>query len=189
MSRIGRKPIAVPEGVEVKIGSDTVEASGPLGRLTHKISPNIKVTKKDGKIFVERVSESKYYRALHGLTRSLINNLIMGVTKGFRKELVIIGMGFRAQLEGRVLVLQVGFSHPVRFPIPEGIDIKVEKQTQILVSGIDKQLVGEVAAKIRRFKPPEAYKGTGIRYIDEQVRRKVGKAAAVTGAGAPKGGK
>jgi len=188
MSRIGRKPIAVPDGVEVKISDDLVEVTGPLGRLTQKTYPKIRVTKRNGQIFVERLSDSKYYRALHGLTRSLINNLIIGVTKGFRKELVITGMGYRAQLEGRVLNLQLGYSHPIKFLLPEGIEIKVEKQTQIVVSGSDKQLVGEVAAKIRRFKPPEPYKGKGIRYIDEQIKRKVGKAAAVTG-GARTGGK
>lgn len=188
MSRIGRKPIAVPDGVEVKISDDLVEVSGPLGRLTQKLCPKIRVTKRDGQIFVERLSENKYYRSLHGLTRSLINNLIIGVTIGFRKELIIMGMGYRAQLEGRVLNLQLGYSHPVKFPLPEGIEVKVEKQTQIVVSGIDKQLVGEVAAKIRKFRKPEPYKGKGIRYIDEQIKRKVGKAAAVSGA-APKGGK
>jgi len=189
MSRIGKKPIAVPEGVEVKISSDLVEVTGPLGRLTQNLYPKIKVTKKDGQIFVERLSNNKYYRSLHGLARSLINNLIIGVTKGFRKELIITGMGYRAKLEGRVLNLQLGYSHPVKFPLPEGIEIKVEKQTQIMVSGIDKQLVGEVAAKIRKFRPPEPYKGKGIRYIDEHIKRKVGKAAAVS-AGAPtKGGK
>jgi large subunit ribosomal protein L6 len=188
MSRTGKKPIAVPEGVEVKISGDLVEVSGPLGRLTQRLYPKIKVTKKDGQILVERLSNSKYYRALHGLARSLINNLIIGVTKGFRKELIITGMGYRAKLEGRMLNLQLGYSHPVKFPLPEGIEIKVEKQTQIMVSGIDKQLVGEVAAKIRRFRPPEPYKGKGIRYVDEHIKRKVGKAAAVS-AGAPKGGK
>ncbi len=188
MSRTGKKPIAVPEGVEVKISGDLVEVSGPLGRLAQKLYPKIKVTKKDGQILVERLSNNKYYRSLHGLARSLINNLIIGVTKGFRKELIITGMGYRAKLEGRILNLQLGYSHPVKFSLPEGIDIKVEKQTQIMVSGIDKQLVGEVAAKIRRFRPPEPYKGKGIRYVDEHIKRKVGKAAAVT-AGAPKGGK
>jgi len=188
MSRIGRRPIPVPDRVEVKIGEDLVEVAGPLGRLTQKIYPRIRVTKKNGQIFVERLSDSKYCRSLHGLTRSLINNLIIGVTKGFRKELTILGTGYRAQMEGRVLNLQLGYSHPIKFPLPEGIEVKVEKLTQIVVSGIDKQLVGEVAAKIRRLRPPEPYKGTGIRYIDEQVKRKVGKAAAVTG-GAPKGGK
>jgi len=188
MSRIGRKPIAVPDGVEVKITDDLVEVIGPLGRLTQKLCPKIRVTKTDGQIFVERLSDNKYFRSLHGLTRSLINNLIIGVTRGFRKELIIIGMGYRAQVEGRVLNLQLGYSHPVKFSLPEGIEVKVEKQTQIVVSGIDKQLVGEVAAKIRRFRKPEPYKGKGIRYIDEQIKRKVGKAAAVSGA-APKGGK
>lgn len=181
MSRIGRKLIAVPDGVEVKISDDLVEVTGPLGRLTQKIYPKIKVTKRNGQVFVERLSDNKYYRSLHGLTRSLINNLIIGITKGFRKELIITGMGYRAQLEGRVLNLQLGYSHPVKFPLPEGIEVKVEKQTQIVVSGIDKQLVGEVAAKIRRFRPPEPYKGKGIRYIGERIKRKVGKAAAVSG--------
>jgi len=188
MSRIGKKPITVPEGVEVKIEDDVIEVSGPLGRLTQKLFPRIRVTKKDGKIIVERLSDVKQCRALHGLARSLISNLIIGVTKGFKKELIITGMGYRANLEGRVLNLQLGYTHPVKFPLPDGIDVKVEKQTQIVVSGRDKQLVGEVAAKIRRFRPPEPYKGKGIRYIDEQIKRKVGKAAAVSGA-APKGGK
>lgn len=188
MSRIGKKPITVPEGVEVKIEDDVIEVSGPLGRLTQKLFPRIRVTKKDGQIIVERLSDVKQCRALHGLARSLINNLIVGVTKGFKKELIITGMGYRANLEGRVLNLQLGYTHPVKFSLPDGIDVKVEKQTQIVVSGRDKQLVGEVAAKIRRFRPPEPYKGKGIRYIDEQIKRKVGKAAAVSGA-APKGGK
>jgi len=188
MSRIGKKPIIVPDGVEIEISDDFVEVTGPLGKLNQKIHPKIRVTKKDGQVFVERLSDNKYYRSLHGLTRSLINNLVIGVTKGFRKELVITGMGYRAQLEGRVLNLQLGYSHPIKFPLPEGVEVKVEKQTQIVVSGFDKQLVGEVAAKIRRFRPPEPYKGKGIRYIDEQIKRKVGKAAAVSG-GARAGGK
>jgi len=188
MSRIGKKPITVPEGVEVKIEDDVIEVSGPLGRLTQKLFPRIRVTKKDGQIIVERLSDVKQCRALHGLARSLISNLIIGVTKGFKKELIVTGMGYRASLEGRVLNLQLGYTQPVKFPLPDGIDVKVEKQTQIVVSGRDKQLVGEVAAKIRRFRPPEPYKGKGIRYIDEQIKRKVGKAAAVSG-GAPKGGK
>ena len=188
MSRVGKKPIAVPDGVEVKISDDLVEVTGALGTLSQKRYPKIRVTKRNGQIFVERLSDNKQCRSLHGLTRSLINNLIIGVTKGFRKELIIIGTGYRAKLEGKVLNLQLGYSHPVKFPLPEGIEVKVEKQTQIVVSGIDKQLVGEVAAKIRRFRPPEPYKGKGIRYIDEHIKRKVGKAAAVTGE-APKGGK
>jgi len=185
MSRVGKKSISVPDGVEVRISDDSVEVAGPLGRLTHKLYPKMVVTKKNGQIIVERPSNSKYYRSLHGLTRSLINNMITGVTRGFQKELVIVGMGYRAQMEGRVLSLQLGSTHPIRFSLPDGIEVKVEKQTQIVISGIDKQLVGEVAAKIRRFKPPEPYKGKGIRYIDEQVKTKVGKAAAVS-AGAPK---
>jgi large subunit ribosomal protein L6 len=185
MSRIGRKPIAVPDGVEVKISGGLVEVTGPLGKLTQKLDSKIRVTKKNGQIFVERLSDNKYYRALHGLTRSLINNLIIGVIRGFRKELTIMGMAYRAQMEGRALNLQLGYTHPMKFLVPEGIEVKVEKQTQIVISGIDKQLVGEVAAKIRRFRPPEPYKGKGIRYADEQIKRKVGKAAAVSG-GAPK---
>lgn len=191
MSRIGKKPVKVPEGVTITISGQTVSAVGPKGNLNLKVRPEIKITTNNSHVLVERVAETPKAKALHGLTRTLVENLIMGVDKGWNKGLELVGVGYKAALEGTTLVLNVGFSHQVKFPAPEGITFEVLENTKINVRGIDKQLVGETAAQIRRIKPPEPYKGKGIRYIGEAVRKKAGKAAKATlgGAGATGGAK
>jgi len=178
MSRIGKMPISIPDGVKVKISNREIVVEGPKGRLDYISPEGIFVRVEDKRILVERKSDDRFHKSLHGLVRSLINNMVTGVTSGFEKTLVITGVGYRAQMEGKKLILQLGFSHPVEFPPPPGISIEVEEQNKIKVIGIDKQLVGEVAVKIRRFKPPEPYKGKGIRYIDEKIKRKAGKIGA-----------
>lgn len=180
MSRIGKKPIEVPEQVEVKIEGNKVMVSGPKGELSQEIRPEIKVEKKEGKIFVLPKIETKKTKALWGLTRTLIFNMVKGVTQGYEKKLEIEGLGYRATVEGENLVLEVGFSHPVKIKAPEGIKFSVEKNV-ITVSGIDKELVGQIAAKIRKTKPPEPYKGKGIRYLGEVIRRKPGKKVVTAG--------
>ena len=181
MSRIGKKPIEIPDKVEVKIEGPGLIVKGPRGELSMRIHPSVKVVQQDKKIIVTVADiENSEQKALWGLMRTLIANLVDGVTEGFEKKLEINGVGFKAQSSGKKLVLQVGFSHPVEFPIPDGIEIKVEGNV-ITVAGIDKQLVGEVAASIRAIKKPEPYKGKGIKYIDEQVRRKAGKSAKAVG--------
>lgn len=178
MSRIGKKPIEIPANnkVEIKVGSITIE--GPKGKLTKTIPATIKVEPKEKQIIVTRPTDSNRDKALHGLTRSLIFNMVKGVNEGFSKELEIRGVGFRAQFSAKILNLQLGFSHPINYPVPEGIFLEVPKPTQIIVKGIDKEKVGSVAAEIRSFYKPEPYKGKGIRYKDEYVRHKVGKAVA-----------
>ncbi len=176
MSRIGKKPIVIPNNVKVGINGNTVSVEGPKGKLVFEMHPDIKAEAKEEQIIVSGKSDDKSVMSLHGLTRTLINNMIIGVTSGFQKELEIIGVGFRAQVSGKKLVMQLGFSHPVEFHIPEGIVIETPKPTQVVVKGIDKQKVGEVAAEIRAIYPPEPYKGKGIRYVGEYVRKKVGKA-------------
>jgi large subunit ribosomal protein L6 len=177
MSRIGKQPIALPEGVEVTIEPELVKVKGPKGELQERVARDIGVKKDDGQIVVERPSNRGEHRALHGLTRSLIANMVQGVTEGFEKRLEIQGVGYRAQLQGQRLVLSLGYSHPVELTAPEGIDFEVPLPTQIVVRGISKQVVGEVAANIRKRRPPEPYKGKGIRYQGEYVARKVGKRA------------
>lgn len=181
MSRIGNAPITVPGGVEVAILDDLVRVKGPKGELSQRIVGAIEIERADGELRVKRTSDAKYHRSLHGLTRTLISNMITGVTDGFRKNLEIAGVGYRAALEGRVLVLSVGYSHPVRMEPPEGITFVVESPTRLSVQGFDKQVVGEQAAKIRAVRPPEPYKGKGIRYADETIRRKAGKAGKAGG--------
>ena len=176
MSRIGNAPIEMPSGVETSVDGDTVTVKGPKGTLTQVISPRISVSVDDGVITVARENEERESRALHGLTRSLLANMVTGVSVGYSKELQAVGVGYRAALKGSTLELQVGFSHPVTIEAPEGITFEVPEQTKIIVSGIDKQLVGQVAANVRSVRPPEPYKGNGIRYVDEHVRRKAGKA-------------
>lgn len=178
MSRVGKKPISVPEGVDVKIDQNIVTVSQGDKSLTLEINPDITMTFKDNEITVSRPSDNRNHRSLHGLYRTLISNMVTGVTKGFEKKLEIVGVGYRAELRGKSLLLSLGFSHPILFKPPEGIEIKLEGLTKIFVSGIDKQLVGQSAAKIRSFRPPEPYKGKGIRYEGEYVRRKAGKTAA-----------
>lgn len=179
MSRIGKKPILIPEGIEVKVEGQKVIAKGPKGELTQEVRPEIKIEVKDKQIFLSPQIDTKKTRAFWGLSRVLISNMISGLKEGYEKKLEIIGIGFRAALEGQDLVLQVGFTHPVKIKAPEGIKFAVEKNI-ITVSGIDKGLVAQTAANIRKAKKPEPYKGKGIRYFGEQIRRKVGKKAAVT---------
>ena len=176
MSRIGKAPIPIPKGVEVKQTGSAIEIKGPKGTLAQSIPSGITILVEDGMLHIKREGDTKQMRSLHGLIRTLIANMIMGVTQGFEKRLEIVGIGYRAALQGRSLQLSVGYSHPVIYAIPEGIEVAVEKQTNITVTGIDKQKVGQVTAEIRSFKKPEPYKGKGIRYIGEQVRRKAGKA-------------
>lgn len=180
MSRIGKSPVELPSGVEVKVNGLVVEVKGSKGSLSHTVNDDISVSVDDGVVTVERANEERTTKALHGLTRSLINNMVIGVSEGYSKELSAVGVGYRAALKGSQLELQVGFSHPVEIDAPEGITFEVPDPTRIIVSGIDKQLVGQVAANIRAVRPPEPYKGKGIRYVDEHVRRKAGK-AGVTG--------
>ena len=177
MSRIGKKPIPVPSGVTVSIEPDLVRVNGPKGELTERVPRDITVEQQDGELLVKRPTDRGEHRALHGLTRSLIANMVEGVTSGFEKRLEIQGVGYRAQLQGSKLVLALGYSHPVEVNAPDGIDFEVPQPTRITVRGISKQVVGEVAANIRKARPPEPYKGKGIRYQGEPVRRKVGKRA------------
>jgi large subunit ribosomal protein L6 len=177
MSRIGKKPIPVPDGVSVDIMPSGVVVKGPKGELSQEVSPRMTITEEDGTLTVKRPTDRGQDRALHGLTRSLLANLVEGVTEGFERRLEIQGVGYRARLQGKALDLTVGYSHPVSLTAPEGIEFEVPQPTQVIVRGIDKQLVGETAARIRRVRPPEPYKGKGIRYVGEQVRRKVGKRA------------
>jgi large subunit ribosomal protein L6 len=178
MSRIGRAPISLPAGVDVTIEGDLVRVKGPKGELSHRIRPEAKVKMEDGQLLVDRISDAKQHRAFHGLTRALLANMVEGVSNGFTKGLEIVGVGYRADKRGDALVLTVGYSHEVRYPEPEGITLSTPAPTQILVEGIDKQKVGQVAAELRAVRPPEPYKGKGIRYKGEQVRRKAGKTGA-----------
>ena len=175
MSRIGKLPIPVPKGVEIIFEDTTLRVKGAKGELTQKIDERIGLTFDSEEIVVNRKDDDKKTRALHGLTRSLIANMVKGVTEGFTKTLNIVGVGYRAELKGDILNLNLGYSHPIEFVLPEGVNAQVEKQVKITVEGIDKQLVGEVAAKIRSFRRPEPYKGKGILYSDEKIRRKIGK--------------
>ena len=181
MSRIGRLPIPVPDGVEVTLDGSRISVKGPRGALTRQLSPELKVVREDGLIRVERPSDEKRARELHGLTRTLVANMITGVTSGYRKGLEITGVGYRAQLVGRRLQLNLGYSHPVEIEPPEGISFDVENPTRLAVVGIDKELVGHVAARIRATRKPEPYKGKGVRYAGEVVRRKAGKAGKIGG--------
>ena len=177
MSRIGRKPIEVPDGVTVSVDPGSVSVKGPKGELSQVVDRDMKIALDGGVLTVERPTDRGPHRALHGLTRSLVANMVEGVTNGYEKRLEIQGVGYRARLQGKALELSVGYSHPVSVPAPEGIEFEVPQQTEVIVRGIDKQLVGETAARIRRVRPPEPYKGKGIRYAGEHVRRKVGKRA------------
>ena len=177
MSRIGKQPIPVPDGVEITIEPQLVKVKGPKGELQERVSRDIGVEQQNGEILVSRPTDRGEHRALHGLTRSLIANMVEGVTNGFEKRLEIQGVGYRANLQGSKLVLALGYSHPVELDAPAGIDFEVPQPTRIVVRGISKQVVGEVAANIRKQRPPEPYKGKGIRYEGEYVARKVGKRA------------
>ena len=177
MSRIGRKPIPVPDGVQITVAPEEVRVSGPKGELAERIHRDITVAQEDGVLTVSRPTDRGEHRALHGLSRSLIANMVEGVTNGYVKTLELQGVGYRATLKGRDLELALGYSHPVSIAAPDGIDFEVPVPTRIVVRGISKQLVGEVAANIRKQRPPEPYKGKGVRYLGEHVARKVGKRA------------
>lgn len=181
MSRIGRMPIDIPAGVQVQIESgNRVTVKGPKGELSRSLSPDMKIEIVDGQVVVTRPSDARHHRSLHGLTRALLANMVTGVSEGFRKDMEIVGVGYRAQLQGESLVLALGYSHPVEVEPPAGITFEVERSgRKFSVAGIDKELVGEVAAKIRAKRPPEPYKGKGIRYAGEYVRTKAGKAGKV----------
>ena len=177
MSRIGKQPIEVPSGVNIAISPGRVQVNGPLGELSQQVPARMQIEQEDGNLVVKRPTERGDERALHGLTRSLLANMVEGVTKGFEKRLQIQGVGYRAALRGTDLELSVGYSHPVVIKPPQGISFEVPDATTVLVKGIDKQQVGELAAQVRKVRPPEPYKGKGIRYDGEYVRRKVGKRA------------
>lgn len=175
MSRIGKKPVETPSGVTVTINGDTVTVKGPKGELTRSFNPDINIAVEDNIIHVTRPSDSKNHRALHGTTRALLANMVEGVSKGFEKSLELVGVGYRAQKQGKKLVLNVGYSHPVEFEPEEGLEVEVPSNTKIVVKGVSKERVGAFAANIRDVRPPEPYKGKGIRYEGEYVRRKEGK--------------
>jgi large subunit ribosomal protein L6 len=177
MSRVGRIPIQLPKGVDVDAGAE-ITVKGPMGTLSVSLDDRISVAVAEGVVTLSRSSEERAVKALHGLSRALVNNMVVGVSEGFSKELRAEGVGYRANLQGKRLELQVGFSHPVHIEAPDGITFDVPEPTRIIVSGIDKQLVGQVAANVRRVRPPEPYKGKGIRYVNELVRRKAGKSGA-----------
>ena len=181
MSRVGRKVIAVPAGGKVSVSEAALEVQGPKGKLTTPVPPGIRFALQGQELSCQRANDERQVRALHGLARALAQNAITGVTQGFTRDLDIVGVGYRAQVEGNKVVFALGYSHPVEFPIPEGIKIAVEKQTRVTVSGIDRQQVGQVAAEIRRLRRPDPYKQKGIRYVGEVLKKKAGKAGA-TGA-------
>jgi large subunit ribosomal protein L6 len=178
MSRIGNKPVAIPSGVTVTVDGNTVKVKGPKGELTQEFRSEVKVVVNDGKVTVERSGDEKSVKALHGLYRALIANMVQGVTGGYKKTLEIVGVGYKAEKKGKSLVLNVGYSHPVSYAEPAGITLSAPSPTVVVIEGTDKQKVGQVAAELRDVRPPEPYKGKGIRYQGEQVRRKAGKAGA-----------
>ncbi len=176
MSRIGKIPVSIPKEVKVTIDKSQVNVEGPKGKMSIPLPLGVSLENKEGKVFVNRVNDTKQSRSNHGTVRAILNHTIIGVTQGHKRSLEIQGVGFRAQLDGKKLVLNLGFSHPVEFKIPDGVAIKVAKPTEIEIEGVDKSLVGEVAAEIRSIRPPEPYKGKGIRYAGEYVKKKQGKA-------------
>jgi large subunit ribosomal protein L6 len=183
MSRIGKQPIALPPGVSAKVSGRVVVVEKGKSSLTQAIPPGIECSVASGVVIFTRNSDERRVRALHGLTRSLVANAVKGVSEGFTRELEIVGIGYKAQVQGRVLQMSIGYSHPVEYPIPDGIEIKVDKQVRLAVSGADRQKVGQVSAEIRGLRPPEPYKGKGIKYVDEVIKKKAGKAGK-TGAAA-----
>ena len=185
MSRIGKLPVRIPSGVTVTVNGHALSVKSGKSELTRDLNPDMKVTVNDGTVLVERPSESKLHRSLHGLTRTLVWNMIEGVSKGYEKQLELVGVGYRAARQGDALVLNVGYSHPVRYPVPAGITIDVPEPTRINIKGANKEQVGQVAAEVRKVRPPEPYKGKGIMYRGERIRRKAGKTGK-TGAGAAK---
>lgn len=180
MSRIGKQPISVPDKVQVDIQGNHVTVKGPLGELSRAFSPDMSITLEDGILEVERPTDHRNHRAMHGLTRALLANMVTGVSQGYSKTLEIVGTGYRALMQGEDLVLHLGYSHPIEFPAPAGISFEVPRGGRsVIVNGVDKELVGEIAARIRRQRPPEPYKGKGVRYEGEYVRRKAGKAGRI----------
>ncbi|WP_147822048.1 50S ribosomal protein L6 [Salidesulfovibrio onnuriiensis] len=175
MSRIGKQPIEIPSGVEVKVGAEEVQVKGPKGSLATPVHPKVEYEIVDNQVMVKRADESRLARAQHGLRRTLLANCVEGVTKGFERGLEVIGVGYKVSVQGKKIVLNVGYSHPVEYDLPKELEARAEG-SKLFISGIDKQLVGEVAAQIRRVRPPEPYKGKGIKYIDETIKRKAGKA-------------
>jgi large subunit ribosomal protein L6 len=178
MSRIGKKPIQIPKGVTVKVAGDAVEVQGPKGKLRQRVPPGITFAQEDGTLVARPEREDKELKKFYGLARSLVANAVTGVTEGFKKELDIVGIGYRAELKGKQVTFALGYSHPIVFDIPNGIDIAVDKQTHITVTGVDRQLVGQVAANIRRMRKPDPYKQKGVRYTGEVLKKKVGKTGA-----------
>jgi len=181
MSRIGRMPVTVPSSVEVTIDGRRLTVTGPKGTLTRDLHPDITVSREDGQLVVTRPTEQKTHKQLHGLTRTLVNNMVVGVTDGYRKGLEITGVGYRASKNGEKLQLNLGYSHPIEIDPPQGISFEVENPTRLAVIGIDKELVGQIAARVRATRKPEPYKGKGVRYAGEQIRRKAGKAGKIGG--------
>jgi len=180
MSRVGKMPIPLPQGVEVRIDGTHVTVKGPKGELSRDLDPEMRIEQTDGQVIVTRPTEQVRHRAMHGLTRSLVANMVTGVSDGFTKTLELQGVGYRAQMQGTDLVLAIGYSHPVNVPPPAGIEFEVEGTSKIIVKGINREHVGQVAADVRKIRPPEPYKGKGIRYSGEYVRRKAGKAGKAT---------
>ncbi len=178
MSKIGRKPIDLPSEVKIQVKDGLVTVEGPKGKLEYTLPSGITLREEKAKIFIERKVDTKQLRAFHGLVRALISNMVEGVSKGFKKELEIVGVGYKAELKKGVLFLELGFSHPIEKPIPEGLKVSIPSSTRIVIEGIEKQKVGEFSAQIRKIMPPEPYKGKGVRYVGEQVRKKLGKAMA-----------
>lgn len=177
MSRIGNTPVSIPKGVTVAVKGGQVSVEGPKGQLAEPIVQHVAIDVGDDEVTFERLANHKQARSNHGLMRALVNNMVDGVTEGYKKELQVIGVGYRADIKGGQLVMQLGFSHPIQYDIPDGIDIEVDKKNKITVTGIDRQQVGQVAAVIRDFRPPDSYKGKGVRYVGEYVRLKAGKTA------------
>jgi large subunit ribosomal protein L6 len=177
LTRVGKIPVSIPSGVKVEEKGPELFVEGPKGKLSQKMPTGLKLRLEEGQVVFDRDEKVENVNAFHGLARVLVQNMVIGVTDGFEKKLEIIGVGYRAQVKGKVLVLNLGFSHPVEHPIPEGIDIKVEANTKLTITGADKQKVGQVAAEIRAYRPPEPYKGKGVKYADEIIVRKAGKAS------------
>lgn len=175
MSRIGNQPVKLPSGVTFSVASGEVQVKGPKGALSRKVATGISFREEGGSVVVERGDESPNTRANHGLMRALVNSMVTGVSKGFQRRLEIVGVGYKAEIKGQALVMSLGYSHPVEYPFPSGISIAVEKNTKVVVSGIDKEQVGQVASELRGFRPPDSYKGKGVRYEGEHVRIKAGK--------------
>ena len=178
MSRIGKKPIAIPKGVTVKADANGVEVKGPKGQLKQALPPGITAAIEDGNVVTKKASEDPELRKFHGLARSLVNNAVLGVTEGWKKELDIVGVGYRVEMKGQQIHLALGYSHPIVFDVPKGIDVAIEKQTHITVTGVDRQLVGQVAANLRRMREPDPYQQKGVRYTGEKLKKKAGKTGA-----------